>query len=186
MIHLEYCYDDARNYYYNNRIAIPCEYDYIKTINPYGSAYILQKNTLDGISVQAYLPWVTRTTEEYTSYRYFEDDYLELIRDDKRVLIDATTGDVVSNDKGCRTFAVYNTADGAVIHELKEPDSNRILFIKNAFDDPDIPDQRYVIEFKGGFQVTYKEDSCRYPIAYQFKLVHPDGSTTILTTEDLK
>lgn len=186
LLHLEYCYDDARNCYYNNRIAIPCEYDYIKKLNSYGPAYILQKNTLDGISVQAYLPWVTRTTEEYTSCRYFEDDYLELIREDKRVLIDVTTGDVVSNDKACHTFAVYNTVDGAVIHELKEPDSNRILFIKNAFDDPGIPDQKYVIEFNGEFQVTYKGDSCCYPIAHQFKLVHTDGSTTILITEDLK
>ncbi len=180
LIHLEYCYDDARNCYYNNRIAIPCEYDYIKKLNLYDPAYILQKNTLDGISVQVYLPWVTRTTEEYTSYRYFEEDYLELIREDKRVLIDVTTGDVISNEKACRTFAVYNTADGVVIHELKESDSNRVLFIKNSFDDPDIPDQKYVIEFKGEFQVTYKEDSCGYPIAHQFKLVHPDSSTTTL------
>lgn len=133
-----------------------------------------------------YLPWVSRLTEEYERYRYLDEGFIELNRENKRVLIDDSTGDVITDDPDYFTYTAYKTASGNVILDFKYFNEYRLIFIRSYFEDPEIPDQKTIVDFEGDLYVTFEEDECGFPIGTLFKIVHPDGSTTILNNEGIK
>ncbi len=182
LVHFEHDYDKANDTYRNIKIEIPCEYDYISTLNAC-SAFELKKYSLDSSSVKVYLPLVTKLTEEYEHCHYFNEGVLELHRPDKRVLLDDQTGNVINEDIDYITCGIYNTTVGFIIQDFKFPNTYRLIFIRNCFEEPDIPDQKRTIDFDGDFYVTFEDDECGYPLAKQFKIVHKDGNTTILNNE---
>lgn len=186
LAHLEFNYCEGKVVFCNKKLITPCEYDFIHTLNSYGKAYVLQKNTLERISVQVYLPWVSRLTEEYERYRYLDEGFIELNRENKRVLIDDSTGDVITDDPDYFTYTAYKTASGNVILDFKYFNEYRLIFIRSYFEDPEIPDQKTIVDFEGDLYVTFEEDECGFPIGTLFKIVHPDGSTTILNNEGIK
>ena len=141
---------------------------------------------LDSSSVKVYLPQVTRLTEEYDRCHYFNEGLVELQRPDKRVLLDSHTGNVINEDIGYNTFGTYNTSVGFVIQDFKFPRTYRLIFIRDCFDEPDIPDQKRIIEFDGDFSVIFEDDECEYPLAKQFKIIHSDGSITMLNNEGIE
>ncbi len=185
LVHFEHDYDKATDTYRDIKIEIPCEYDYISTINAC-SAFELKKYLLDSSSVKVYLPLVTRLTEEYEHCHYFNEGILELHRTDKRILLDDQTGNVINEDIEYFTCGIYNTAVGFVIQDFKFPHTYRLIFIRNCFEEPDIPDQKRIIDFDGDFSVIFEDDECSYPLIKQFKIVDNDGNTTILNNEGFK
>ncbi len=161
---------------YNLQMEIPGEYDFIHTLGSYGKNFILQKNKLDGIAVCAYLSEPRYLTEEYDSYRYFREGFIELRHPNERIVIDTYTGNIITDDPKGRVFNMYQTAAGTVIQEFFEEDKYRLTFICEYFGNTIFQDCTKIIDFEGELSVTYEEDECGYPIAKQFKIIYPDGS----------
>ena len=171
---------------YNLQMEIPGEYDFIHTLGSYGKNFILQKNKLDGIAVCAYLSEPRYLTEEYDSYRYFREGFIELRRPNERILIDTYTGNVITDDPKGRVFNLYPTATGTVIQEFLENDKYRLTFICEYFGNPIFQARTKTIDYEGELYVTYEEDECGYPIAKKFKIIYTDGSIKFFNNKGLK
>ena len=151
-----------------------------------GKNFILQKNKLDGIAVCAYLSEPRYLTEEYDSYRYFREGFIELRRPNERILIDTYTGNVITDDPKGRVFNVYSTAAGTVIQEFLENDKYRLTFICEYFGNTIFQDKTKIIDYEGELSVTYEEDECGYPIAKKFKIIYTDGSIKFFNNKGIK
>ncbi|MBQ2963532.1 MAG: hypothetical protein IJE14_02630 [Clostridia bacterium] len=168
---------------YNLQMEIPGEYDFIHTLGSYGKNFILQNNKLDGIAVCAYLSEPRYLTEEYDSYRYFREGFIELRRPNERIVIDTYTGKEIIDDPKGRVFNVYSTAAGTVIQEFLEEDKYRLTFICEYFGNTIIQDKTKIIDYEGELSVTYEADECGYPIAKQFKIIYPDGNIKLFNNK---
>ncbi|MBR2883670.1 MAG: hypothetical protein IKB93_02650 [Clostridia bacterium] len=171
---------------YNLQMEIPGEYDFIHTLGSYGKNFILQKNKLDGIAVCAYLSEPRYLTDEYDSYRYFREGFIELRRPNERILIDTYTGNVITDDPKGRVFNLYPTATGTVIQEFLENDKYRLTFICEYFGNPIFQAKTKTIDYEGGLYVTYEEVECGYPLGELFRIERPDGKTETFNNKGFK
>lgn len=183
LIHPAYTEDD---FYYDLQVEIPCEYDFIHTLDAYGRNFILQKNELNGITVCAYMSEPRIFTEEYEHYRYFSEDFIELWRPNERIVIDTYIGNIIIDDPKGRVFNVYSTAAGTVIQEFLENDKYRLTFICEYFGNPIIQGKTKIIDYEGELYVTYEEDECGYPLGELFRIERPDGKTETFNNKGFK
>lgn len=177
LVHPPYIEDGF--YYDNLQVEIPCEYDFIHTLNSYGKCFVLQKNEVDGPTVCAYLAETRYLTETYDRYRYFKEGYIELWDSVKRELLDTYTAKTLADDTGYFVYEIYQTSAGIVIEEFAhESDRHRLIFIREYFGKYIIIKKLKAICFDGELNVIYEENDCNYPLAKLFRIEYSDGTST--------
>ena len=185
LIHPAYIEDDF--YYDNLQVEIPCEYDFIHTLNAHGKCFVLQKNEIGGPAVCAYLAERRHLTKTFDRYQYFKEGYIELWDSVKRELLDTYTAETLADDTGYFVYEIYQTAAGIVIEEFAhDSEQRRLVFIREYFDDTITQDCTKVIDFDGELYVAFEEDECGYPLAKLFRIEYSDGTSTAFDNQGLE